>query len=84
MSYVRRESLFFAAARQKAGLTQQELAKALGHANAQFVSNIERGVSKLPNTSVRKFCEITGARLTTYATIKLAQARRYVREEIYG
>lgn len=35
-------------AREAKGLTQSDLAKALGLSSAQFISNIERGVAPLP------------------------------------
>lgn len=84
MDYVRRESRFFAQARQRAGMTQAELAKALGYDNAQFISNIERGESRLPLNKVRTFCVITKSRLLTYASIKMSQAKQDIRKEIYG
>lgn len=34
--------------REKANLTQAELAKILNYSSPQFVSNIERGISELP------------------------------------
>ena len=40
--------------REKAGLSQLEFAKLLGFDNAQFVSNIERGVASLPAKRINK------------------------------
>lgn len=39
---------FFREAREKVGLTQMEVAIALGYSTAQFVSNWERGKSGVP------------------------------------
>ena len=41
--------------RERAGFTQSDLAKALGYDNAQIISNIERGVSAIPQKRIRDF-----------------------------
>lgn len=41
-------AIFLKNARIKAGLTQNEVSKALGYSSAQFVSNWERGLSQPP------------------------------------
>lgn len=41
--------------REKAGLTQAELAAALSYENPQIISNIERGVSALPTRRITDF-----------------------------
>jgi transcriptional regulator with XRE-family HTH domain len=35
-------------ARERAGLTQMELGRALGFTSAQFISNVERGLAPFP------------------------------------
>ncbi len=45
---------FLKNAREKAGLTQQEVAQRLSYTSAQFVSNWERGVSSPPLDSLPK------------------------------
>jgi len=40
------------------GLTQAEVAKVLGYKNAQFVSNIERGVAGPPPKHIRKLIKL--------------------------
>lgn len=35
-------------ARQKAGFTQRDISDRLGYSSAQFISNIERGISVVP------------------------------------
>lgn len=47
---------FLRETRQKAGLTQEELAKQLAYKSAQFVSNWERGISLPPMTVLPKIC----------------------------
>ena len=41
--------------RERSALTQSDLAKSLGYDNAQIISNIERGVSAIPQKRIRDF-----------------------------
>lgn len=45
-------------ARKRIGLSQGQLAKALGLSTAQYISNIERGLCPVPIRKVKKFCKI--------------------------
>jgi transcriptional regulator with XRE-family HTH domain len=47
-------------ARTKAGVSQSQLAKMLGYKNAQYISNIERGMCAFPYEAIVKTCEIIG------------------------
>ena len=47
-------------ARKQANVTQGELAEQLGYANAQFISNIERGLANLPLVQVTKAAKALG------------------------
>lgn len=40
------------------GMSQNELAKAVGFKNGQFVSNIERGICSIPFKKVPLVCEL--------------------------
>lgn len=44
--------------RKAKGLKQIEVAKKLGHTTAQAVSNIERGVTAVPRSSIKMYCKI--------------------------
>jgi transcriptional regulator with XRE-family HTH domain len=79
-----REARFFLKARQSAGMTQKQLAAALGYDSAQFISNIECGLSGLPNDKIRTFCTLTRARLLTYVRIKIEESRTKIRREIFS
>ena len=46
-------------AREKAGLSQEKLAKQLGYKHGQFINNIEKGKCSLPHAKLRKFIELT-------------------------
>ncbi|HMN69380.1 MAG TPA: helix-turn-helix transcriptional regulator [Bdellovibrionales bacterium] len=49
LSYDRKElGYYLKDARENAQLTQNEVAEKLGYSSAQFISNIERGVSVVP------------------------------------
>lgn len=45
-------------ARQKAGLTQQQAAKALGYKTPQFISNWERDISTPPVESIKTIAKL--------------------------
>ena len=44
--------------RLERGVSQAKLARALGHGNPQFISNIERGLCRLPVSAAKKVCKI--------------------------
>ena len=52
-------------AREKLGLSQQELADRIGFGSAQSISNIERGVIPFPASRARRMCEILGIQFST-------------------
>ena len=47
-------------ARLKKGLSQGKVAKALGYANPQYISNIERGQCVFPVKKGKRFSKIVG------------------------
>jgi transcriptional regulator with XRE-family HTH domain len=44
--------------RRKAGLTQEEVAKKLGLGSPMFISNIERGIARLPVKHYKKVAKL--------------------------
>ena len=44
--------------RENKGLTQAFVAQRLGYGSPQFISNIERGISRVPVKSLRQFIEV--------------------------
>ena len=44
--------------REKRGMTQTEVARALGYSNPQFVSNSERGLCRLPFEAISKLARL--------------------------
>lgn len=49
---------FLKTARTRAGLSQKEVAVALGYKSSQFVSNWERGISSPPIRTLRRLCSL--------------------------
>ncbi len=49
--------------RKQAGVTQADLAHALGYDSSQLISNIERGVSLLPSKRLPEFAKTLGCSL---------------------
>lgn len=56
----RREKLgkFLKAQRKAAGVTQRQIAEALGYSSAQFISNWERGISQPPLESLEQLAKL--------------------------
>lgn len=44
--------------RQKKKMTQTELTKKIGYANAQFVSNFENGLTPIPAKTLKKIAKV--------------------------
>lgn len=44
--------------RHKAGLSQKDVAEAMGYTSPQFVSNIERGLVNIPVESMKKLARV--------------------------
>lgn len=47
-------------ARRSAQYSQSDVASLMGWKNAQFISNIERGLCSLPSKYLGKYCELLG------------------------
>ncbi len=58
MKEVRQFADFLKESREKSGLTQGQVAKALGYSTAQFVSNWERGLSYPPIKALRTLAKM--------------------------
>lgn len=79
--------VFLREIRQKAKMTQEELAKGLSYRSAQFVSNWERGMSLPPMTVLPKLCVLCGVSpkilvdvLYNYQEAALKVQRRHLKE----
>lgn len=61
--------------REKRGLSQGDVAKLLKLKTAQSISNIERGVSPLPKTKIKRLADILGVRKSEIVTIVLNEVQ---------
>ena len=55
---VKQMGIFLREKRETIGLTQAQVATQLGYGSPQFISNIERGVSRVPVKSLKAFIGI--------------------------
>lgn len=65
--------------RYEAGLSQGDVATALGFTSPQFISNWERGVSKIPLMRVRAYCEITNSSVSKLKDRMLMEFKKELR-----
>jgi transcriptional regulator with XRE-family HTH domain len=61
--------------REQKGLTQAQVALQLGYGSPQFISNIERGVSRVPVKSLRYFIQLYGLGINEVIELILDEKR---------
>lgn len=66
--------------RKKAGLTQREVGNVLGFASAQFVSNWERGVARIPVHLIRQVSELYGTDWRKLVTLVAEDFKQEVKQ----
>lgn len=80
-------SNFLKTSREKAGLTQAEVAQKLGYMTAQFISNAERNVSRLPAKSIRKLAKLYKFELQEYVSMieaeKIEEIKKQIKNEYF-
>lgn len=64
--------------REDAGITQLQMAQRLGYTSPQFISNIERGVSSLPDDQIKRIARLLRADPVELAELKVADYRRWL------
>lgn len=69
-------------AREKAAMTQGDLAKELGYPSAQIVSNWERGKCSIPLKQAPLFCKLTGMNPDTMAKLLVAGVTEKVNKKL--
>jgi transcriptional regulator with XRE-family HTH domain len=79
---------FLKRSRQAAGLSQKEVAAALGYKSSQFVSNWERGLSSPPIATLRKLCSVyKTTEEQTFAIIReiaVKNLEKELKQEFFG
>ncbi len=66
--------------REFKGLTQAQVATRLGYGSPQFISNIERGVSRVPVKSLRSFIELYELNIEEVIDLLLEEKRNQLRK----
>lgn len=68
--------------RQKAGLSQAEVSRALGYTSPQFVSNFERGLCSPPLPKLKILTELYKIPVREITELLINQQRRYLTKEL--
>ena len=68
--------------RQESGLTQKNVADALGYSSAQFISNFERGIAIPPTDKIRTLIRLTKLDLHELADLIFGTKRKVFLEEL--
>jgi len=66
--------------REHKGLTQAQVALQLGYGSPQFISNIERGVSRVPVKSLKYFIDLYGLQTDEVIEILLDEKRNQLQK----
>lgn len=70
--------------RELKGLTQAQVATQLGYGSPQFISNIERGVSRVPVKSLRSFIALYDLPVDEVIDLLLQEKRDQLRRALEG
>lgn len=80
--------LYLKQKRQKAGLSQSDVARKLGYMTPQFISNWERGVSDPPISTLKKLAEMYGINVEELFELTLnhivAKVTLKMRKQFFG
>lgn len=68
--------------RTKSGLTQGQVAKALGYSTSQFISNWERGIAEPPIATLRQLASIYSVPVDEMYNVVLKAAIQKATEEL--
>jgi transcriptional regulator with XRE-family HTH domain len=84
MSNKTNEALFIRVRREELGLTQDELAKAVGKTSKQYIANIESGHMGLPIWMLRAFAEALKVDVKRLIFFRLKAYEEEIREVVFG
>lgn len=68
--------------REIKGLTQAQVAERLGYGSPQFISNIERGISRVPIKSLRYFVEVYDLRPDDLISVLLEEMKTQLLKQL--
>ena len=77
---MKRMGIFLRQKRESKGLTQAQVASQLGYGSPQFISNIERGVSRVPVKSLKSFINLYGLQVDEVIDLLLEERRDHLRK----
>ena len=80
---MKKMGIFLREKREQKGLTQAQVALQLGYGSPQFISNIERGVSRVPVKSLKYFIDLYGLKTNEVIDILLDEKRNHL-EKVLG
>jgi len=81
---MKRMGIFLRQKRELKGLTQAQVATQLGYGSPQFISNIERGVSRVPVKSLRSFINLYQLQVDEVINLLLEERRDHLRKILGG
>ncbi|PIS12155.1 MAG: XRE family transcriptional regulator [Bdellovibrio sp. CG10_big_fil_rev_8_21_14_0_10_47_8] len=68
--------------REQQGLTQAQVADKLGYGSPQFISNIERGISRVPLRSLKLFINVYDLKPDEVIDILLEEKRNQIKRQL--
>lgn len=71
-------------AREKAGLTQAQVAEALGYKSGQFISNVEAGRCRFPGEQLGKIRNLYGLKMSALLDLVMAEEEEVIRKGLDG
>lgn len=74
---------FLKQAREKAGLSQRQVADELGYQSAQFISNWERGISSPPLKTLKRLGDLYRVQAEALYEIMLEDTLRRVEDNLH-
>jgi transcriptional regulator with XRE-family HTH domain len=80
---MKKMGIFLREKREQKGLTQAQVALQLGYGSPQFISNIERGVSRVPVKSLKYFIDLYGLQTNEVIDILLDEKRQQLHKVLH-
>lgn len=74
--------IFLREKRELKGLTQAQVASQLGYGSPQFISNIERGVSRVPVKSLKYFIDLYNLQADEVVDLLLEEKRLHLKKAL--
>ncbi len=79
---MKKMGLYLREKRESKGLTQAQVAVQLGYGSPQFISNIERGVSRVPLKSLKNFINLYELQANEVIEVILDEKRDQLKNQL--